>query len=206
MKTLAIIGASGHGKVVADAARSIGLWQHIVFYDDAWPSKMKNGNSDIVGNTQCLFELAERPEVIIAIGNNSLRLAKHHQMLAAGFIVATVIHPQAVVSPTVLVGVGTVVMAGAVLNSDAVVGAACIINSNAVVEHDCKLSDAVHVSPGANLAGGVVVGESSWIGIGAAVIQLTAIGKNVTVGAGAAVVNDLPDGVTAVGVPAKIIK
>ena len=206
MKTLAILGASGHGKVVADAALSTGLWHEVVFYDDAWPAKTKNGSSDIVGNTQSLFALHHKPEVIVAIGNNKIRLAKQRELLSAGFILATVVHLSAVVSRSAIIKAGTVVMAGAVINADAVVGAACIVNSNAVVEHDCILADGVHISPGAGLAGGVLVGESSWVGIGASVIQLKRIGKNVMVGAGAAVVNDLPDGVTAVGVPAKIIK
>ncbi|PKM19393.1 transferase hexapeptide (six repeat-containing protein) [Rheinheimera pacifica] len=206
MKTLAIIGASGHGKVVADAARSCCLWKDIVFYDDAWPAKTRNGNSDIVGNTQSLLDLDDRPDIIVAIGNNKVRLAKQQQLIAVGFTAATVVHPRAVVSVAAVIGSGSVVMAGAVVNADAVVGVASIVNSNAVVEHDCVLGDAVHISPGACLAGGVIVGEFSWIGIGASAIQLKRIGKNVKVGAGAAVVNDLPDGVTAVGVPAKIIK
>ena len=206
MTTLAILGASGHGKVVADAALSAGAWDNVVFYDDAWPGKAKNGSSDVVGNTDSLFDLQQKPMVIVAIGNNKVRLAKQRELLKAGFTLATVVHLSAVVSPSATIKAGTVIMAGAVVNADAVLGAACIVNSNAVIEHDCTLADAVHISPGACLAGGVVVGEGSWVGIGASVIQLKRIGKNVMVGAGAAVVNDLPDGVTAVGVPAKIIK
>lgn len=206
MKVLAILGASGHGKVVADAALSTGLWQRVFFYDDAWPTKSQNGQHEIVGNTKCLLDLSEKPEVVVAIGNNKIRLAKQSELILNGFTVATVIHPAAVISSTASISVGAVVMAGAVINADAVVGSACIVNSNAVVEHDCLLGDAVHVSPGACLAGGVVVGQCSWIGIGASVIQLKRIGSNVMVGAGAAVVTDLADGITAVGVPAKVIK
>lgn len=206
MTTLAILGASGHGKVVAEAALSAGLWREIVFFDDAWPAKTKIGSSDVVGNTQSLFDMQHKPEVIVAIGNNKVRLAKQRELLNLGFTLATVVHPSAVVSRSAIINPGSVVMAGAVINAESVIGAACIVNSNSVVEHDCILADAVHISPGACLAGGVKVGDSSWIGIGASVIQLKRIGKDVVVGAGAAVVSDLPDGVTAVGVPAKIIK
>jgi len=206
MKTLAIIGASGHGKVVADAAKSSGQWDDVVFYDDAWPSKNQNGNSEIVGNTQSLLALVEKPSIIIAIGNNKVRFEKQLQFANAGFNVARVIHPNAVISGNTSIGLGSVVLAGAVVNADAKIGQACIINTNAVVEHDCVLADAVHISPNASLAGGVFVGECSWLGIGSSVIQLKIIGKNVMVGANAAVVSDLPDNVKAVGVPAKIIK
>lgn len=206
MKTLAILGASGHGKVVADVALSTGKWDQVIFFDDAWPVKMKNGQSDIVGDTACLFSYEDKPEVIVAIGSNKMRLAKQAELAAKGFTVAIVVHPAATVSSSAVIKYGTVVMAGAVINADAVVGEACIINSNAVVEHDCVLKDAVHISPGACLAGGVLVGETSWVGLGASVIQLKRIGKNVMVGAGSAVVTDIPDNVTAVGVPARIIK
>lgn len=206
MNTLAIIGASGHGKVIADLARTCGFWHKIVFYDDAWPDKTINGNFPIVGNTQSLLSSVEKPDIIVGIGNNKIRLAKQKTFIDAGFNIASVIHPRAIVSLTATIGIGSVVMAGAVINSDAIIGSACIINSNSVVEHDCILADAVHVSPGASLAGGVSVGECSWLGIGSSVIQLKVIGKNVIVGASAAVVADVPDNVTVVGVPAKIIK
>lgn len=206
MKTLAIVGASGHGKVVADAAVSSGEWNAVVFYDDAWPQKIRNGNSSIVGNTQSLLAVNEKPSIIIAIGNNKIRLEKQQQFAATGFDLATVVHPTAVISTNATIGNGTVVMAGSVINADAQVGEACIINTNAVVEHDCVLADAVHISPGACLAGGVFMDECSWLGIGASVIQLKKIGMNVVVGANSAVVTDLPDNVTAVGAPARIIK
>jgi sugar O-acyltransferase (sialic acid O-acetyltransferase NeuD family) len=206
MKTLAIIGASGHGKVVADAAISSGQWDDVVFYDDAWPSKTLNGNSEIVGNTRSLLALVEKPSIIVAIGNNKIRLEKQRYFAASGFDIATVVHPSSVISKNASIGHGTVAMAGSVINADAKVGEACIVNTNAVIEHDCALADAVHISPGACLAGGVFVGECSWVGIGASVIQQKVIGKNVKVGANAAVVTDLPDNVTAVGVPARIIK
>ena len=59
--------------------------------------------------------------------------------------------------------------------------------------------------PGTHLAGGVHVGFRSIIGIGSAVKQNVSIGSDVTIGAGAAVVHDLPDSVTAVGVPARVL-
>jgi len=64
----------------------------------------------------------------------------------------------------------------------------------------------VHISPGAHLAGHVHVGTLTHIGIGASVIQRVKIGRNVIIGAGAAVIDNIPDNVTAVGVPAKVLK
>lgn len=206
MKTLAILGASGHGKVIAECAIASGCWKEIVFYDDAWPAKKNNGNFAIVGNTSKLIEVTERPDVIIGIGNNNIRLKKQAEICAAGFSIATVIHPAAIVSPSAYIGYGTVIMPGTIINADVTIGEASIINSNAVVEHDCTIASGVHISPGVSLAGAVKVNFASWVGIGASVIQQVTIGKNVIVGAGSVVLFDLPDNVTAVGVPARIIK
>ncbi|KZR85772.1 putative acetyltransferase EpsM [Synechococcus sp. MIT S9504] len=91
-----------------------------------------------------------------------------------------------------------------VVQAQASIGTGAILNTGCSVEHDVKLANGVHICPGARLAGLVQVGSCSWIGIGASVIQQICIGDDVTVGAGAAVVRDLPDGVTAVGVPARV--
>jgi len=98
-----------------------------------------------------------------------------------------------------------VVFAQAAVQAQASIGKGAILNTSCSVDHDAQLSDAVHVCPGARLAGEVKVGARSWIGIGASVIQQVRIGSDVTVGAGAAVVRDLPNGVTAVGVPARVL-
>lgn len=203
MKTLALLGASGHGKVVADTALAAG-WLSVVFFDDAWPGVTKNGHWPVVGDTQALLaRLSEFDGVLVAIGNCAIRWQKQQELLSSGARMATVVHPHACVSSLARLGTGTVVMAGAVVNVDAVIGDACIINTGASVDHDCVLANGVHVSPGARLSGIVTVGACSWIGVGAAVRQLIQIGKGVMVGAGAVVVKALPDGQTVVGNPAK---
>ncbi|MGT2455741.1 NeuD/PglB/VioB family sugar acetyltransferase [Cupriavidus basilensis] len=202
MKALALLGASGHGKVIADAALAAG-WQSIVFFDDAWPRASLKGRWPVVGNTAALLErLTDFDGVMVAIGDCSVRLQKHRALRAAGAQFATLVHPRAYVSPYVQLGAGTVVMANAVVNVDAVVGDACIINTGATVDHDCALADAVHVGPGANLSGNVSVGACSWIGVGSCVRQGTRIGAGVMVGAGAVVVSAVLDGLTVVGCPA----
>lgn len=200
---LALLGASGHGKVLADMAELLG-WQHIDFYDDAWPKVVTNGPWPVLGNTARLMEcLAEYQGVVVAIGNNSIRLAKLAELKEHGARLVSLVHPAAVVSRHARLEGGTVVMAGAVINACAQVGEGCIINTNASVDHDCILAPGVHISPGANLAGGVNVGQGSWVGIGACVRQLITLGQNTMVGAGAVVVAPVNDFQTVVGNPAK---
>ena len=205
MKCLAILGASGHGKVVADCAETAG-WNEIVFFDDAWPECNINGAWDVVGDTDSLLNnLSSYDGVVVAIGDNSIRRKKQIDLLAQDATLISIIHPSAVVSQYAQLGVGTVVMAGAVINADSKLGSSCIVNTGATIDHDCVLGDGVHISPGANLAGGVVVGENTWIGIGAAVRQLINIGKNVVVGAGSVVVKNVADSLNVAGVPARVL-
>ncbi len=201
-----MLGASGHGKVVADTAQCCG-WDQVEFYDDAWPGRARNGNWRVVGDSAALFSrLQEYQGVIVAIGNNAVRHRKLAALGSAHAPVVSLIHPMAFVSQYSSIGPGSVVFAGVVVNADAKVGDGAILNTGCSVDHDCILGDTVHVSPGARLAGAVSVGDRSWIGIGASVRQLIRIGNDVVVGSGASVVSDIPDRTVAVGVPAKVIR
>lgn len=203
MKRLAILGASGHGTVVADAALAAG-WQSVSFYDDAWPNVTAIGPWRVEGRTaELLRDAAQFDGAVVAIGKNAVRLMKFRQLADSGLVMVSVVHPAAVVSPRAEVGAGSVIFAGAVVNPFAALGSCCIVNTGASVDHHCRLADGVHVSPGARVGGTVTVGEASWIGIGAAVKQTVVIGADVVVGAGAAVICDVADGLTVVGVPAR---
>ncbi|EOG3621188.1 MULTISPECIES: acetyltransferase [Pseudomonas] len=203
MTSLAILGASGHGKVVADLAELCG-WQKIEFFDDAWPGLQRNGAWPVVGSSAQLHERLDHYQgVMVAIGNNVVRAQKLQALKQHGATVPVLVHPGAVVSRHASLGSGTVVFAGAVVNAFAIVGEGAIINTGCSVDHDCCIGDHVHISPGARLAGGVAVGECSWIGIGAVVRQMLRIGCRAMVGAGAAVVCDVPDNATVIGVPAR---
>ena len=201
MKDLAVFGASGHGKVVADIAECLG-WR-VCFFDDGKEAGTRTSVWPVVGGTEALLASATKFDgVVVAIGNNRIRLEKMRVIQEAGGKLVSVIHPGANVSRYVDLGDGTVVMAGAVINVDASLGKGCIVNTGATIDHDCILGDGVHVSPGANIAGTVNIGTGSWVGIGAAVRQLINIGKFCSIGAGAVVIRDVPDGLTVAGVPA----
>lgn len=203
MNRLALFGASGHGKVVADAALETG-WDSVVFFDDAWPSLSRNGHWPVDGDLAALMlSVREFDAAIVSIGNCTVRWEKQQALAAAGVPIATLVHPRACVSKFARLGVGTVVMAGAVVNADAEIGDGCIVNTGATVDHDCILAHGVHVCPGAHLSGNVTVGACAWVGVGASVRQGTSIGAGAMVGAGAVVVKPVPNGATVVGSPAR---
>jgi UDP-perosamine 4-acetyltransferase len=205
-----IIGAGGHGKVVLDILRTAGECEPIGFIDaDTQLAGSKVGGLRVLGPTNVLPKLRQQRNVshaIVAIGDNRTRLRYLGALEQEGFEPVSAIHPAAFVSPTAKLGRNIVVGPNASIVTEARIGDGCIVNTGAIVEHECELAEAVHLAPGACLAGRVRVGACAFIGIGAQVIQCLAVGEGATVGAGAVVIADVPDGATAVGVPAKIVK
>lgn len=200
-KKIVIIGASGHGKVIADIAKNVG-YEEIIFLDDNCDLK-KCGDYPIVGDVS--KHIQYDCDMIIAIGNADTRKRIQSKIKENGKTLATLIHPAAVISENVTIGDGTVVMAGAVVNAGSTIGQGCIINTCASVDHDCIIEDYVHVSVGAHLAGTVYVGGNTWIGIGAVISNNIKIAANCTIGAGTVVIRDIVKQGVYVGVPAKML-
>lgn len=211
MSDLLILGAGGHAKVVAETALSSGAALRVAFLDDrctgpelcpsvlGWPV-IGPLDLSLQPDTKAQFAAA-----VVAIGHATTRLHWIQQLQAARYSLPVLIHPTAWVSPSAQIGPASVVFAQAVVQAQATIGIGTIFNTGSSADHDTQLAEGVHICPGARLAGEVHVGPRSWIGIGASVIHQVCIGSDVTVGAGAAVLRDLPDGVTAVGVPARIL-
>ena len=199
MKQLVIIGASGHGKVIADIAKKNG-YEEILFLDDN--DKLEScAGYPVVGKSEEVY--GYKCDVAIGIGNAKIRKRIQNELEKAGVSLPVFVHPSAAIADGVTIGVGTVVVAGAVINPGAQIGKGCIINTCASVDHDCVVGDYVHVSVGAHLAGTVVVGECTWIGIGAVVSNNLNVAANCMIGAGATVVGNIEEEGTYVGTPAK---
>jgi sugar O-acyltransferase (sialic acid O-acetyltransferase NeuD family) len=204
MKSIAILGASGHGKVIADIAECCGF-SSIVFFDDYSTGKV--GPWHIVGNSVELnSKISHFDAIAVGIGNNLIRQKKILELKKNNANLPALIHPSAVISKYSSIGYGTIICAGAIISTCVSIGDGNIINTSSTVDHDCTLNNFVHVSPGAHLAGGVHVQDRAWIGIGATINQLIHIGSDAIIGANSAVIKNIPPSATAVGVPSKIIK
>lgn len=199
MRKLAIIGASGHGRVVADIARKNG-YREIVFLDDD-ESVHECGGYLVIGNSSQAGQIDA--DVIIGIGNADIR--KRIQESVPEEKLVTLIHPDAVIAEDVAIGAGTVIMAGTVINPGVRIGKGCIINTCSSVDHDCEVGDYVHIAVGSHLCGTVSVGSGTWIGAGAIVSNNVSICSDCKIGAGAVIVNDIKESGTYVGVPARRI-
>lgn len=201
---LLVFGASGHGRVVADAALAQGRWSGVVASD-------RDGSRclGMLVPGVALVASAQAEQftgvVHVAIGNNL-----HRQRESLFFLqtngpacLASVVHPRASVSAFAHIGMGCFVAAGAVLAPACEVGMGVIVNHGAIVDHDVRVGDFSHVAPQATLGGGVVMGRRVLVGAGAVITPGMQIGDDVVVGAGAVVVQSLLEPGTYAGVPAR---
>lgn len=198
-----IIGAGGHAKVVIATAQAAGYTVSGLYDDDPDRRGCSVLGLTVLG-TSGDIDVAGIDAAVLAIGNAMARRRLAQELKGLAWI--TLIHPAATVHETVRLGPGSVVFAGSVIQPDVELGAHVIVNSGASIDHDSKIGDFVHIAPGARLAGNVRVGEGSLVGIGSCVVPNTRIGDWSIIGAGAAVIDDIPDGVFAAGVPARILK
>lgn len=205
MRDIVIAGAGAHCKVVLDILLESGEYRPVGLLD-ARPGEVLG--VPVIGTDEMLDALFAQGVrcAFAAVGDNRVRERLTGRMEAAGFELVPIVSRYAVISKYASVGAGTVVMPGAVVNACARVGRGCILNTNCSVDHDCEIGDFAHIAPGCAISGSTSVGRGSFIGTGARVIDRIRIGNYVTLGAGAVAVRDLPDGCTAVGVPATVIK
>lgn len=209
IRRVVIVGAGGHARVVSTIL-ALNSQVDVVGYVDPVlkePGERING-LPVLGDLDILPDLFRDGVngAVIAIGDNTLRELRLHQLSNLGFDLINAVHPTAIIEHNATVGRGVVVAAGAIICCNTVIGDNCIINTGAIVEHETEVGPNVHIAPGANIAGRVAIGRNSFIGIGATVKEYINIGENVTIGAGAVVVEDMPDNVVAVGIPARPIR
>jgi len=207
MRRIFVYGAGGHGKVVADILVSKGHSEFAGFVDDREELRdTKVLGFPVFGNGEWLRQETLNSCVVVAlgVGENRSRQLLMERCSHWGIEILTLVHPAATVARTALLGPGTVVMAGAIINPEAKVGAGVIVNTGAVVEHDIEIGDYAHVAPNAAMGGASRLGAFSHLGLGAVVLQCVSIGSHTIVGAGAVVVENLPNQVVAIGIPARI--
>jgi sugar O-acyltransferase (sialic acid O-acetyltransferase NeuD family) len=193
-RSIIILGAGGHAKVILDACLCAGISVKGFLVKDPTPHETIH-SVPVLGEDICLNDanFVKSNEFIIGVGDLATRETLIRRVLSAGGIFAAIAHPKATVSPRASVMPGTFINAGAVVNIDASIGGHCIINTNASIDHDCILGDNVHICPGVVLAGNVSVAANSFIGSGAIIGPNRTIGTGSIVGAGHTILSDLPE-------------
>lgn len=200
-KKIILIGAGGHGLVVAEIALLNG-YREVYFLDD---NINKEYDYPILGKIES-FPKYNDCDFFVSIGNNHFRKKIIENLLNENKSLATLIHPSAIISKGCEVGIGTVIMPGAILNCKSKIGQGSIINTASIVEHENEIGNFVHLSPGCHLSGQVKIQDETWLGTGCNVVNNVSICKKCIIGAGSTITDDIDMSGTFVGTPARRIK
>lgn len=200
-----ILGNGGHSRVIQDIIHTKKEYNIIGILDDKYELATKENGIVFAPLAYLHNIMTPGTKIIVAIGNNITRKIISDRLNIRREQYLTIVHPSAVVSPTVKIGYGTVVMPGAYINAGATIGGHCIINTGAIVEHDSNVGDYAHISPNATLTADVSVGEGVHIGASTTVIPGIEIGSWSIIGAGSSVIRQIPPFSTAVGCPTRIV-
>ena len=202
-RTAYVYGAGGHSQVVADVLGDLGI--SVTAFVNDYPNREHPKVTKTIPGVR-VGRLEDFPELdaplVLAVGNNQER-KELAAMLEVEWVSA--IHSTATIAATVSLGEDNVILHRSIIQANSSIGSHVLINTAASVDHDNVIADYVHISPHVTLCGHVEVGEGTHIGAGATVIPSVKIGAWCTIGAGAVVIDDIPDGSTAVGVPAKVV-
>jgi sugar O-acyltransferase (sialic acid O-acetyltransferase NeuD family) len=196
---IVIVGAGDEGAIVADILRDAAG-----FVDDR---PAMRGTSvlglPVLGPIEALHDI-EHDAIVVAIGDNRARRDVTEGLLSRGERLIAAVHPFSSIASSATIGDGSIISAGAIVLPRAVIGRGVIVNTKASVDHDSVVGDFAHLGPGATLGGDVRIGAETFIALGTSVVSGRSVGARSVIGAGAVVVHDIPDDVTAFGVPARI--
>ena len=209
-----IIAAGGHAREIAaylmDDPQTAGTLAGA--FDDACQTPTPWHGTQLLGSVSDLpafCALEDTVNFIIAVGSNPVRQKIAARIAAMGvhnLKPIIVKHSSTWTGAGVQIGEGTLLAPNSLVTTTSRIGKHVILNVKASVSHDCVVGNFCNINPGATICGDVHLGEGCYIGAGATVLEKRKIGAWTIVGAGAVVTEDLPAGVTAVGVPARIIR
>lgn len=205
-----IIGAKGFAKELLEAILQENPDRDVVLYDDVnsdAPELLFDKYRIIQIEDDAARYLSEIDErFALGVGNPHTRLKLCEKFIRLGGKLATVISPFAKIgSNSNVIGEGTNILTNAVIESENTIGRGCLIHVGTLISHNVSVGDFCEISPNSNLLGNVKVGNFCSLGTGSIILPNLSVGDNAVVGAGAVVTQDVPNDVTVIGIPARIL-
>jgi sugar O-acyltransferase (sialic acid O-acetyltransferase NeuD family) len=182
----------------------------IVLFDDAFPDlQIGPHNLPVVGKLEEGIShcIGYGLPAMVALGsrNAAVRYAVFRKLLREDVAMPNLIHSSSQVAPSANLGQNIVIMPGAVISSDVVISSLCWLYSHVTLEHDTQADENVVFGPSVVTSGYVKIGKHAFLGTGSVYGPGVTVGERALIGAGAVVVSDIPQGVIAAGVPARVL-
>lgn len=205
--SIIIAGTGGHAKVVIEIIELLSQYKIAGVVTNDSISSFEG--YQVLGNDSVLPELKKKGFKNIAIGvggfkNNELRKTLYKKYISLGFVIPTIIHPNAYISKKASIGEGVFICAGCSIMTDAKIHNNVLIFANSSVDHESVIEDHVLISAGVTIGAYTTIEEGALIALGAKVISGVTVGQNALVASGAVVINNILKEQKVFGVPAKI--
>ena len=144
----------------------------------------------------------------VSLGYKHL-LQKHHILLELQSLnrkIPSYIHKTCFVNQSAIIEDGVFVYPMCNIDKNVVLKSGSLLNNSVVISHDSVIGNCCYLSPGVVVCGHVSIGDYTFIGAGTTISNHVTIGKNVIIGIGTVVTKDVPDNVSVIGNPMRIIK
>lgn len=207
MKKCVIVGAGTYGEVYAAYLKED--YEIVGFIDDdsALVGKKIVG-FPVLGNSEFLFSQLNRDvSVFVPIGNNKIRVSLLEKLNKAGFSTPSFIHPKTRIHSSVSIGKGVYILSATNIMPFTTIADCTMISMGVNIAHHVVIEKGCFFSQGTNIGASINIREQAYFGIGSILMTgVSNVGKKTMIGAGAVIIKDVPDEVTMVGNPGRIIK
>lgn len=205
MKKLIIVGAGEQGKELYAWCESDrqNEFKVVGFLDDN-PDSLNNADipCEILGTPSSY--VPERDDVFIcAISSPSSKRQVVNALIEKSATFVNYIHPTAIISRHVTIGVGNIFGPYVYVGPYTVIGDHNSFNVTCTVGHDVKVGSYCVVNCHADITGRVVLGDESFMGSHASIIPGKILGHSAKIAAGSVAMWNVADNSTVIGVPAK---
>lgn len=213
LKSIYIFGYSGFAKEIAENILNFTEYQIEGFLGN--PKNIMHDNVDFLEIKGKQFKIFDE-EIIFTKGSKTyygvIAIADGHisekiyNKFKDNLIFPNILHPEADISQSSLIGIGNVFLKGAWISVDCKIGSFNKIQPYVTIGHDCKIGDFNQFNPKVSISGNNTIGDRNLFGTNSCTFQGINIGSDNIIGLGSSLLHSIKDRNSYIGNPAKKFK
>lgn len=145
-------------------------------------------------------------EILISMGEPSMRKKMSQIYTKEGFKMATFIHPFSFLSTNTVIGAGSIVLPFVYIAQNTIIGSNVVFHSGCKIENDCIIENNCFVSSNAFVGAKTSIGDACFLGPSSTVRDRVSIGHDSIIGMGAVITRSVSENSVCYGNPAKRIR